>query len=95
MAKSFIEQLANINSTSFELIESLTDYQLKRMKSYTNLMASRVSDFSEIKDTNGLREYLVDQNDFVRQILHNVNLDNKELATLIQQYSEKIRDSKD
>ncbi len=94
MAKSFIEQLANINSTSFELIESLTDYQLKRMKSYTNLMASRVSDFSEIKDTNGLREYLVDQNDFVRQILHNVNLDNKELATLIQEYSEKIRDSK-
>lgn len=92
MAKSFIEQLANINSTSFELIESLTDYQLKRMKSYTNLMASRVSDFSEIKDTNGLREYLVDQNDFVRQILHNVNLDNKELASLIQEYSEKIRD---
>ncbi len=94
MAKSFIEQLANINSTSFDLIESLTDYQLKRMKSYTTLMASRVSDFSEIKDTNGLREYLVDQNDFVRQILHNVNQDNKELATLIQEYSEKIRDSK-
>lgn len=94
MANSFIEQMANINSNSFDLIEALTDYQIKRMKKYTELMAGRVSDFSDIRDTNGLRDYLVDQNDFVRQILHNVNQDNKELASIIQGYSDKIREKK-
>ncbi len=87
---NFIERMANFNSMSFEMIDSLTDYQIKRMRVYTDLMVKRVNDFSNVNNPAAMKEYIMQQNDFIREMMLNVNTDNKELADLINTYSEKI-----
>lgn len=87
----FIQRMANINTLSFQMIDKLTDYQLKRMKGYTDMMLKRVNDFSDVNDPITMRNYIFQQNEFIRDMLSSVNGDNRELAEIINEYSDKIR----